>query len=181
MKDSERIKQIIYDLGHFIGALNERNDKALEEIAGDRLPPDPSNVVRLHMELYDEYEVYQRGDVIGTLAAFRIKQEGKRKYIRNGIIDMYHHNGKDGENTDEHDIAVIHFEKGYVRITRQPSDSINITDADFGNIIIEIEKEVSKENLSVLYFHESPVYWFDGSQMYQMKSEFISLPWEMRL
>ena len=51
-------------------------------------------------KLYDEYEVYQRGDVIGTLAAFRIKQEGKRKYIRNGIIDMYHHNGKDGENPD---------------------------------------------------------------------------------
>lgn len=77
-KDSERIKQIIYDLGHFTGALNERNDKALEEIAGDRLPPDPSNVVRLHMELYDEYEDWY--DEIDKRDAEVFKKYGKLKY-----------------------------------------------------------------------------------------------------
>jgi len=108
----------------------------------------------------------------GYLAAFRIKVVGKKRYKRNGIIKMYC-----GEQTA---IGLIHFEKGYVRITRQPSDSNDISDADFGNIVLEIAKEVDKENMPVLYFHESPVYWFDGTLMYQMRSEFIRLPWHMR-
>ena len=44
-----------------------------------------------------------------------------------------------------------------------------------------IMKEVYKEKLSVLFFHNTPVYWLDGVQMYQMKSEHIELPLEMRL
>ena len=43
------------DEGHFPGALNDRNRKALEQIAGDCLPPEPAEVIRLHLELYDEY------------------------------------------------------------------------------------------------------------------------------
>ena len=35
--------------------LNQRNKRVLEKIAGDRLPPEPMEVIRLHMELYDEY------------------------------------------------------------------------------------------------------------------------------
>ncbi len=129
---------------------------------------------------YDEYEVYRRGGVRGNLAAFRIKQDGKRAYIRNGIIEMYYYSDTGSEDPIEYDIALVHFEKGYVKITRQPSDSINITDADFGNIVLEIAKEVDKENFPVLYFHEGPVYWFEGVQMYQMRSEYIRLPWELR-
>ena len=41
--------------GQFPGALNDRDIDALEKIAGDRLPPDPMRVIRLHLELYDEY------------------------------------------------------------------------------------------------------------------------------
>lgn len=85
-------------------------------------------------EGYDEYKVYQRGNVTGYLAAFRCKCEGKNRYKRNGIIKMFYR--KEGEcnnlsisksDADEYAIAVIHFEKGYVNITRQPSDGYNIT------------------------------------------------------
>lgn len=41
--------------GHFPGALKDRNRSALEQIACDRLPPEPVDVLRLHLELYDEY------------------------------------------------------------------------------------------------------------------------------
>ncbi len=34
--------------------------------------------------------------------------------------------------------------------------------------------------MPVLYFNEVPVYWFDGISMYQMRSEFIDLPWYMK-
>lgn len=120
----------------------------------------------------EENLVYTRGMIKGYLASFRIKAEGKKRYKRNGIIKMY--------CGEQRSIGLIHFEKGYVRITRQPSDSNDISDADFGNIILEIAKEVDKENMPVLYFHEGPVYWFDGTLMYQMRSEFIRLPWYMR-
>ena len=135
---------------------------------------------------YDEHMVYQRGNVTGYLAAFRCKCEGKRRYKRNGIIKMLYHKKVECSNqkisdADEYAMAIIRFEKGYVNITRQPSEGYNITDADFGNIVLEIAKEVDKEGLPVLFFHYTPVYWFHGVQMYQMKSEHIYLPWDMRL
>lgn len=120
----------------------------------------------------EENLVYTRGMVKGYLAAFRIKVEGGKRYRRNGTIRMC--------CGEEEEIGLIHFEKGYVRITRQPSDSNDISDADYGNIVLEIAKEVEKEDMPVLYFHEGPVYWFEGTLMYQMRSEFIRLPWYMR-
>lgn len=120
----------------------------------------------------EESLVYTRGIVKGYLVAFRIKAEGKKRYIRNGIISMC--------CGDEKEIGLIRFEKGYVRITRQPSDSYDISDADYGNIVLEIAKEVEKEDMPVVYFHEGPVYWFEGTLMYQMRSEFIRLPWYMK-
>lgn len=50
-----RVDELSQSMGHFPGALNSRNKKALEKIAGDRLPPEPMSVLRLHLELDPEY------------------------------------------------------------------------------------------------------------------------------
>ena len=54
-KEKERVNYLVFRTGQFPGALNDRNMGDLEKIAGNRLPPEPEGVLRLHMELYDEY------------------------------------------------------------------------------------------------------------------------------
>jgi len=54
-KEKERMESLKYKTGQFQGALHDRSQEALEQIAGDRLPPEPAAVIRLHMELYDEF------------------------------------------------------------------------------------------------------------------------------
>lgn len=56
--DEEKIRlgELEHELGLYKGALGDRDRKILEEIAGDRLPPEPVDVIRLHLELYDDYD-----------------------------------------------------------------------------------------------------------------------------
>ena len=54
-KEKQKLEKYLMDFGYFPGALNSRNVKVLEEIAGNELPPEPYSVVRLHMELYQDY------------------------------------------------------------------------------------------------------------------------------
>ncbi|MBR2258950.1 MAG: hypothetical protein IJ899_16810 [Blautia sp.] len=54
-KEKDRLQVLMFLTGQFPGALNDRNRKALEQISGNRLPPEPMEVLRLHLELYDEY------------------------------------------------------------------------------------------------------------------------------
>ena len=120
----------------------------------------------------EETEVYSRGKIKGYFSAFRIKIEGKHRYNRDGYIKMV--------CEDDVNYAMVRFKKGYIEITRQPSDSLYMTDADFGNIALEIAKEAEKSDMPVWYFHEGPVFWFNGAHMYQMKSRNIYLPWYIR-
>ena len=53
--EKKRLNELMNEFGLSLGALNYRNRKILEEIAGDRLPPEPYGVIRLHMELFMEY------------------------------------------------------------------------------------------------------------------------------
>lgn len=54
-KEQKKLDILCVELGYYPGALNIRNEKILEEIAGNRIPPEPFGVLRLHMELYCEY------------------------------------------------------------------------------------------------------------------------------
>ena len=54
-EEKDRLELLRYATGKFPGALRDRNEKDLEQIAGDRLPPEPANVIRLHMEVYSDY------------------------------------------------------------------------------------------------------------------------------
>ena len=54
-EEKGEIDLLRFKTGQFPGALNNRNKRVLEQIAGDRLPPEPMEVIRLHMELCDEY------------------------------------------------------------------------------------------------------------------------------
>lgn len=54
-EEKDRLELLRHATGKFPGALMDRNEKDLEQIAGDRLPPEPANVIRLHMEVYSDY------------------------------------------------------------------------------------------------------------------------------
>ena len=53
--EKDRVNLLRFRTGQFPGALNDRSREVLEQVAGNRLPPEPVEVIRLHMELYDEY------------------------------------------------------------------------------------------------------------------------------
>lgn len=75
-EEKERKEFLEYKTGHFPGALCDRNREALEQIAGDRLPPEPATVIRLHMELYDEFS---NGEIDAKTSSIFWKY-GKVKY-----------------------------------------------------------------------------------------------------
>ncbi len=83
-EEKERVNLLIFRTGRFPGALNDRNREALEQIAGNRLPPEPEEVIRLHMELYDEYAE----DRIDEEAAAVFKKFGKLEHGRTISRDM---------------------------------------------------------------------------------------------
>ena len=59
--EKEKLRDLSYKTGNYPGALDSRNKEALEKISGDRLPPEPVRTIRLHMELFDEYEEWYDG------------------------------------------------------------------------------------------------------------------------
>ena len=72
-KEKKRIKKLCDSFGLYDGALNRRNYRVLEEIAGDKLPPDPRGVLRLHLELYRDYP---NEDITETLKKYGAVQYG---------------------------------------------------------------------------------------------------------
>ena len=54
-QEKKLLENLISSFGLYDGALNKRNYKVLEKIAGDRLPPEPRGVLRLHLELFRDY------------------------------------------------------------------------------------------------------------------------------
>ena len=54
--EQKQFKELQHEFGQYLGALGRRDTRILEEIAGNRLPPEPREVMRLHMELYSDYE-----------------------------------------------------------------------------------------------------------------------------
>ena len=72
-KEKKRMEELKASFGLFDGALNNRNYKVLEEIAGDRLPPEPRGVLRLHLELFRDY---QNDEITETLKKYGAVQYG---------------------------------------------------------------------------------------------------------
>lgn len=53
--EKRRLNKLNKKFGYFAGALNSRNFRILEEISGDKMPLEPSGILRLHLELYSDY------------------------------------------------------------------------------------------------------------------------------
>ena len=53
--EKNRMDKLLVRTGKFPGAMNDRNRGDLERIVGGRLPPEPREVIRLHLELCDEH------------------------------------------------------------------------------------------------------------------------------
>lgn len=85
----EEIKEPLFKEGIFPGALNDRSRKVLEEIAGDRLLPQPMRVLRLHMELYDEYSDDETKEVLKKYGLLKYGDCISRDVIVPGDIPLY--------------------------------------------------------------------------------------------
>lgn len=88
-EEKSRLALLRYVTGHFPGALNDRNEGVLEQIAGDRLPPDPMNVIRLHMELYSDYPDDKETEVFRKYGKLEYGTRISRDVIVPGDIPLY--------------------------------------------------------------------------------------------
>ena len=85
-EEETRKKLLLLMTGQFPGALNDRNRGVLERIAGGPMPPEPSEVIRLHMELYDEYSDTTIDDEDAEVLRIYGKVEHGRTISRDVIV-----------------------------------------------------------------------------------------------
>lgn len=88
-EERERLDLLSFATGRFPGALNDRNRKVLEEIAGDRLPPEPMEVFRLHMELYSEWQDDETVEILKKYGKLEHGNCISRDIIVPGDIPLY--------------------------------------------------------------------------------------------
>ena len=90
-EEKELVKRLEFWTGNFIGALNDRNRDVLEQIAGDRLPPEPADVIRLHMELYSKYanNDNEEREIFRTYGKLKHGKYISRDVIVPGDIPLY--------------------------------------------------------------------------------------------
>ncbi len=91
LSKKEKDRQILlrFKTGRFPGALNDRNRTILESIAGDRLPPEPRDVIRLHMELYAAYPDEETVEVLRKYGKLTYGNCISRDIIAPGDIPLY--------------------------------------------------------------------------------------------
>lgn len=92
-EEKNRMLMLQFTTGRFAGSLNERNGRVLEEIAGERLPLEPLEVLRLHMELYsDRADNVVRDDIAEVFRKYGKVEHGRsisRDVIVPGDIPLY--------------------------------------------------------------------------------------------
>ena len=88
-KEQERLDELLVSFGLYDGALYHRNFKALEEIAGDRLPPEPAGVIRLHMELYSDYQNDEMTETLKKYGAVEYGDNISRDIVVPEDIPLY--------------------------------------------------------------------------------------------
>ena len=88
-KERERLSKLQLELGYYPGALNSRNKKVLENISGDSLPPQPSEVLRLHMELYNDYPGQYDTIILKKYGALKHSMHISRDVIVPSDIPLY--------------------------------------------------------------------------------------------
>lgn len=88
-EEKNRLVMLRYVTGLFPGSLNDRNRGVLEQIAGDRLPPEPIEVIRLHMELYSDYPDDEITEVFRKYGKLEYGDCISRDVIVPGDIPLY--------------------------------------------------------------------------------------------
>lgn len=88
-EEQERLAVLQYTNGFFPGALNSRNPQVLEQIAGDRLPPVPEDVLHLHMELYSEHSFEDTTEALRKYGSLRYGDNISRDVIVPADIPLY--------------------------------------------------------------------------------------------
>lgn len=73
-EEQVRLTELRHKLGRYPGALSSRDRVVLEEIAGNRLPPEPMGVMRLHLEVEPGY---MSQDDLETLRKFGEVKHGE--------------------------------------------------------------------------------------------------------
>ena len=88
-KEQKKLDILCVELGYYPGALNIRNEKILEEIAGNRMPPEPFGVLRLHLELYSEYPDDHTAEVLHRHGSLVYGENISRDIIVPSDIPLY--------------------------------------------------------------------------------------------
>lgn len=88
-KEKKRLETLMYRNGFFKGALNDRNRNELEKISGNKLPPEPMGVLRLHLELYDEYPYEETTEVFKKFGQLKCGDNISRDIIVPNDIPLY--------------------------------------------------------------------------------------------
>ncbi len=89
LDEQNRMSELRRRLGRFPGALNDREKKVLERIAGNRLPPEPMGVMRLHMELYSEFESEKVTDVLHRYGEVKYGNRISRDVVIPNDLPLY--------------------------------------------------------------------------------------------
>ncbi|MBZ0312752.1 DUF4365 domain-containing protein [Clostridium butyricum] len=112
--------------------------------------------------------VYIRDKVKGYFTSYKfIYGDNNEKSLPIGNIKMIFNNVEE--------ILSFQYDRDYIHINRQPSDLLDVTDADIANIILEVSKYVKKP---ILYTNSGkPTFWFDERFMWQLRAEEINLDW----
>lgn len=108
--------------------------------------------------------VYKREKIKGYFTTFKhIYGENKENSLIVSKIKM--------ECNKKIEVLFFQYDKDYIHINRQPSEILDITDADIANIILEVAEVVKKP---ILYTYAGkPTYWFDESFQWQLRAEEI--------
>ncbi|MBP3875895.1 MAG: hypothetical protein J6E41_09390 [Lachnospiraceae bacterium] len=91
LTEEERNRQALlrFRNGLFQGALNSRNREVLEKISGDRLPPAPEEVFRLHMELYADHTYDDTTQALRQYGALQYGNNISRDIVVPADIPLY--------------------------------------------------------------------------------------------
>ena len=87
--EQKRLSDLKHRNGLYPGALNSRNSKVLEEIAGSRLPPEPDGVMRLHLELCDDDASVEEKNTIKTLSGLEYGDRITRDILVPADLPLY--------------------------------------------------------------------------------------------
>ena len=88
-KERGHLSELKHRHGLYAGALNNRHTPTLEAIAGDRLPPEPTGIMRLHLEIYDSHDFDSTTETLKTIGGVKYGSSISRDVVAPYELPLY--------------------------------------------------------------------------------------------